>query len=72
MFIGVVVLFKILLMFFIGGLIINIGGLIVMFVNVILLLDKWVLNGKFFKLCLVNFVFVVVISYVSIVLVIMI
>lgn len=71
MFIGVVVLFKILLMFFIGGLIINIGGLIVMFVNVILLLDKWVLNGKFFKLCLGNFVFVVVIL-VSIVLVIMI
>lgn len=69
MFIGVVVLFKILFMFFIGGLIINIGGLIVMFVNVILLLDKWVLNGKFFKLCLVNFVFVVVISIVLVIMI---
>lgn len=69
MFIGVVVLFKILLMFFIGGLIINIGGLIVMFVNVIFLLEKWVLNGKFFKLCLVNFVFVVVISIVLVIMI---
>lgn len=69
MFIGVVVLFKILFMFFIGGLIINIGGLIVMFFNVILLLDKWVLNGKFFKLCFVNFVFVVVISIVLVIMI---
>lgn len=69
MFIGVVVLFKILLMFFIGGLIINIGGLIVMFVNVIFLLEKWVLNGKFFKLYLVNFVFVVVISIVLVIMI---
>lgn len=52
-----------------GGSTINIGGSTATFSNVTLLLDKRASNGKFFKPCLTNFVFLVVISTASVIMI---
>lgn len=54
LFISLVFLFKLLFKLFFGELFIIIGGLIVIFVNVIFLLNIRIINGK-----IVNFVFVI-------------
>lgn len=52
-----------------GGSTINIGGSKATFANVTLLLEKRASNGKFFKPCLANFVFIVVISTASVIMI---